>query len=99
MNDTNNESEHVYIDINIYNQPDQDDFNSPPRALEYIEQRQSSILPSPSNEWNMSIIRFSLQTASSMPVFYAKLQLNQPDPTKTVYKITVRWKNPPPSFR
>jgi len=96
MNDTVNESEHVYIDINIYNQPDQDDFNSPPRALEYIEQRQSSILPSPSNEWNMSIVRFQLQTASTMPVFYAKLQLNQLDATKTVYKITVRWKPLPP---
>jgi hypothetical protein len=93
MNDT---PEHVYLDINVYNQPDENDFNSPAVNLEYVESRQSSILPTPSEEWNMSIVRFSLQSASVLPIWYPKLQLNQSDPTKLVYKITVRWKAPPP---
>lgn len=93
MNDT---PEHVYLDINVYNQPAENDFNSPPVQLEYIETRQSSILPTPAEEWNMSIVRFQLQTCSGLPIWYPKLVLGQTDPTKLVYKITVRWSPLPP---
>ena len=49
MNSEKIDPDHVYIDINVYNQPN--DVDNAPQFLEYTEQRQSPILPTSSEEW------------------------------------------------
>ena len=70
--------DHVYIDINLYNQPDQID--DKPQFLEYCEQRQSPIVPTNAENWYMSVVRFSLQTGSTLPIWIPKLELGQSNP-------------------
>ena len=88
MNSEKIDPDHVYIDINVYNQPN--DVDNAPQFLEYTEQRQSPILPTSSEEWYMSVVRFSLQT-SSLPIWYPKIELNQNNPDKLVYVMTVKY--------
>lgn len=82
--------DHVYIDINLYNQPDQID--DKPQFLEYCEQRQSPILPTNAEDWYMSVVRFSLQTGSTLPIWIPKLELGQSNPDLLVYVMTVKYK-------
>ena len=81
--------DHVYIDINLYNQPDQID--DKPQFLEYCEQRQSPILPTNAEDWYMSVVRFSLQTGSTLPIWIPKLELGQSNPDLLVYVMTVKY--------
>lgn len=85
----NTEPDHTYIDVSVIN-------NDPDGTLErqkltFTESRTIPFVKNPS-EYYLSIIRFALQS-SSLPIFIPQIMLNQPDPNKTIYSITLQYKN------
>ena len=94
------EPTHIYFDLEVVNQS-LDDTGLPPSRLSFTQVRSSSILDNP-NDYFMSIVRFSLDTAGSLPVIIPQIDLEQtndpssnlftPDfPNKTVYEITLAY--------
>jgi hypothetical protein len=61
----NNSPIHIYYDLNIVNN-NQDTKNGPPQLV-FNDIRNSSILSNPS-DYFLSVIRFTLQTANSLPI-------------------------------
>ena len=60
----NNSSTHIYVDLDVIN----NDYVNPPPLLKFEDTRASPFLTD-SKEYYASIIRFSLQTANSLPIF------------------------------
>jgi hypothetical protein len=64
----------------------------PPAKLAFTEVRSSNLLDTPS-DYFMSIVRFSLDTAGSLPIFLPSIDTQQPNdanyPNKTNYLITL----------
>jgi hypothetical protein len=90
----------VYYDLDVVNtiQPSlTTSQTSQPNRLTFTEVRSSPILDNPS-DYFLSIIRFSLDTAGSMPLFIPQIELkNSVGPTpwnNTVYYVSVEY-NPP----
>lgn len=65
----------LYYDLDIVN-TDFSEFGQIPQRLTFTEVRASSILSSP-QDYFMSIVRFSLDTAGAMPVFIPQIDLKQ----------------------
>ena len=96
------EPTHIYFDLEVANQA-LNDTGLPPSRLSFTQVRSSSILDNP-NDYFMSIVRFSLDTAGALPSFIPQIDLAQsndpsnndftPDfPNKTVYEITLSYKD------
>lgn len=86
----------LYYDLDIVN-TDFSEFGQIPQRLTFTEVRASSILSSP-QDYFMSIVRFSLDTAGAMPLFIPQIDLKQqagdPDfPNKTIYYITINYQD------
>jgi hypothetical protein len=77
---------HVYVDLDIINNDSTTD-DEPP-VLKFEEIRNTPFIDDTSNYF-CSIIRFSLQTGDSLPVFIPRVQIGQTDPNMTVYKMTL----------
>jgi len=88
----------VYYDLDVVNtiQPAFTTAQtSQPNRLTFTEVRSSPILDNPS-DYFLSIIRFSLDTAGSMPLFIPQIQLNSVGPNAvntTVYYVSVEYKD------
>lgn len=88
----------VYYDLDVVNtiQPAFTTAQtSQPNRLTFTEVRSSPILDNPS-DYFLSIIRFSLDTAGSMPLFIPQIQLNETGPNavnSTVYYVSVEYKD------
>ena len=85
------EPTHIYYDLEIANQS-LTDTGVPPNPLSFTQVRSSAVLDNP-NDYFMSIVRFSLDTAGSLPSFIPQIDLEQlpldPDfPNGTVYEVT-----------
>ena len=83
---------HLYYDLEVANQS-LSDTSTPPSELTFTEVRASAVLSNP-NEYFMSIVRFSVDTAGSLPVFLPQIDLAQPTgganfPNVTVYNISL----------
>ena len=78
---------HVYVDLDVINHDLTSDISAP--ALKFQETRSSPYIEGDSADYLCSIIRFSIQTGSSLPVFIPRIELGQPDVNKTVYAITL----------
>jgi hypothetical protein len=90
----------IYYDLDVVNtvQPSQTTAQAAqPNRLTFTEIRSSPILDNPS-DYFLSIVRFSLDTAGSMPLFIPQIELNNSAGgtpwNNTVYYITVEY-NPP----
>jgi hypothetical protein len=90
----------IYYDLDVVNtvQPSQTNAQAAqPNRLTFTEIRSSPILDDPS-EYFLSIVRFSLDTAGSMPLFIPQIELNNSAGgapwNNTVYYISVEY-NPP----
>jgi hypothetical protein len=59
-----------------------------PPPLRFEETRNAPFLDN-TEEYFCSIIRFSIQTGASLPLFIPRIQTGQSDPNKTVYIITL----------
>jgi hypothetical protein len=90
------EPTHIYYDLEIANQA-LADTGVPPNRLSFTQVRSSAILDNP-NDYFMSIVRFSLDTAGALPSFIPQIDLEQlpadPDfPNQTVYEVTLGYQD------
>ena len=77
-------SDYSYFDISSYNASETE---VPGASFRYTEDRNSPFLDGPPENYEMSIIRFSIDTDS--PVFIPQIVGNQPDRDKTVYVMSL----------
>lgn len=95
------EADHIYYDLDIVNaEPTDVQLRNYPLAnkLNFTEVRSSPILLNPS-DYYLSIVRFELDTANSLPVFIPQIFLDQPFaspnfPNETIYFITLGMPDP-----
>ena len=81
----------IYYDANIINN-DQTGNKSPPQ-LQFQDIRSTPILSYP-HYYELSVVRFNLQTANSLPVWLPNIQLDQGpnyDPNLTTYSFTMTY--------
>ena len=80
---------HVYLDLDVLN----NDFSSgaKPHRLEFQETRNSPFLDGDSSNYFCSIVRFSIQTGSSLPVFIPRIADPTVDIDETIYKVTLNY--------
>ena len=97
------EPTHIYYDLEVANQA-LNDTGLPPSRLSFTQVRSSSILDNP-NDYFMSIVRFSLDTAGALPAMIPQIDLQQSNdpssnfftpafPNKTVYEVTLSYTDP-----
>jgi hypothetical protein len=97
------EPTHIYYDLEVANQA-LNDTGLPPSRLSFTQVRSSSILDNP-NDYFMSIVRFSLDTAGALPAMIPQIDLQQSNdpssnfftpafPNKTVYEVTLSYNDP-----
>ena len=85
---SHSEPTHIYVDLDIINNDQRADVDPP--QLRFEETRNAPYLPGDSSDYFCSILRFSIQTGNSLPIFIPRIQTGQPDPDKTVYAVTIR---------
>ena len=78
---------HKYLDLDVVNNNLTGDVVAP--ALRFEETRNTPFLEGDSSEYFCSIIRFSIQTGNSLPIFIPRIQTGQPDIDLTVYNLTL----------
>jgi hypothetical protein len=79
---------HIYMDLDVIN----NDYTSTKHPhLRFEETRNTPFLDGDSSDYFCSILRFSIQTGNSLPVFIPRVQVGQSDPNLTIYKITLEW--------
>lgn len=89
---------HLYYDLEVANQSLRDT-SAPPSELSFTEVRASAVLANP-NEYFMSIVRFSVDTAGSLPIMIPQIDLEQafvgnPDfPNRTIYSLSFNYTDP-----
>ena len=88
MMDDINLPTNIYYDANIINS-DQSGTKPPPRLV-FQDIRSIPILSSP-ELYQLSVVRFNLQTANSLPVFIPNIQINPYNPNKTTYSFTLTY--------
>ena len=71
----------IYYDANIINS-DQSGVKPPPRLV-FQDIRSIPILSSP-ELYQLSVVRFNLQTANSLPVFIPNIQINNYNPKNNI---------------
>ena len=76
----------IYYDCNIINN-DQSGAKPPPRLV-FQDIRSMPILSSP-ELYQLSVVRFNLQTANSLPIFIPNIQLGNLNPNLTTYSFTL----------
>jgi len=79
---------HIYLNLDLVNNSKTTD-----QPLVFSETRNIPFLPN-SNNYFVSVIRFTLQTSNSLPVFIPDILIGQSDVNKTVYKIAITLKFP-----
>jgi hypothetical protein len=82
---------HVYLDLDVLN----NDFDSGARShrLEFQETRNSPFLDGDASNYFCSIVRFSIQTGNSLPVFIPRIADPVADRDETVYKVSMMYSN------
>ena len=78
---------HTYLDLDVVNY----NLNSSAAAphLRFEETRNSPFLEGDTSEYFCSIVRFSIQTGNSLPIFIPRIETGQDDINKTVCKVTL----------
>ena len=75
----------VYYDCNIVN----NDQEKPQRII-FNDIRSSPILSNP-ELYQLSVIRFSMETGNSLPIFIPSIQIGQPNVNLTSYSFTLSY--------
>ena len=90
MNNYDSLPHHVYYDASIINN-DQSGTKPPPR-LNFQDIRSTPVLSSP-ELYELSVVRFNLQTANSLPIWIPMIQLDSPyeNPNLTTYSLTMTY--------
>lgn len=82
------EPDYVYYDMTFNNYQNT---NVEPSLLEFKETRNSSLINNP-NDYNLSIVRFQLDTPS-LPSYIAQIQPNQSNVNLMIHSITITYMN------
>ncbi len=81
-----NDPYHVYMDLDVINA----DYNATSKPqLRFEENRNTPFLPGDSADYFCSVVRFSIQTGNTLPVFIPRIQTGQGDVNKTVYQVAI----------
>jgi hypothetical protein len=88
ITDMSSEPTHIYVDLDILNN-DQTTNDDPPH-LRFEETRNAPFIDGDTKDYFCSIIRFSLQTGNSLPIFIPRIQTGQTDVNKTVYSVSIQ---------
>ena len=80
---------HVYLDLDVINNDYTTNGTRP--YLKFEEIRNTPFLDGDSAEYFCSIVRFTIQTGNTLPVFIPSIVLNQPDPNLTIYTVTLTY--------
>ena len=81
---------HTYLDLDVLNNNLTSTTVAP--QLRFEESRNTPFVDGDSSEYFCSIVRFSIQTGNSLPIFIPRIETGQSDIDKTVYKVTLTWK-------
>ena len=78
---------HTYLDLDVVN----NNLNSNAVApqLTFQESRNNPFLEGDSSDYFCSIVRFSVQTGNSLPIFIPRKETGHGDIDKTVYRVTL----------
>jgi len=77
---------HVYMDLDVIN----NDHNSTSKpSLRCEETRNTPFLPGDSADYFCSIVRFNIQTGTTLPVLIPRIQTGQSDINKTIYQVAI----------
>jgi len=77
---------HVYMDLDVIN----NDYTSATAPqLRFEETRNNPYLDGDAFDYFCCILRFTIQTGNSLPVFIPRVQVGQSDRNLTIYKITI----------
>ena len=82
---------HVYLDLDVINNDYKHD-GAPP-YLRFEEIRSTPFLDGDSSEYFCSIVRFTMQTGNTLPVFIPRIA-NPMDPNTTIYTVSLRYQDP-----
>ena len=81
-----NDPYHVYMDLDVINT----DYNATGKPqLRFEETRNTPFLPGDSADYFCSVVRFSIQTGNTLPVFIPRAQAGQSDINKTIYQVAI----------
>ena len=80
---------HVYLDLDVVNNNFRSEATAP--VLRFEETRNSPYLDGDSADYYCSIIRFSIQTGNSLPVFIPRIETGQTNAKKTVYNVSMEF--------
>ena len=80
---------HVYLDLDVIN----NDYtaNATRPYLRFEEIRNTPFLDGDSAEYFCSIVRFTIQTGNTLPVFIPSIVTGQNNPNLTIYKVTLNY--------
>ena len=80
---------HVYLDLGVIN----NDYaaNGTRPYLRFEEIRHTPFLEGDSAEYFCSIVRFTIQTGNTLPVFIPSIVIGQPNPNLTIYTVTLTY--------
>ena len=80
---------HVYLDLDVIN----NDYtaNATRPYLRFEEIRNTPFLDGDSAEYFCSIVRFTIQTGNTLPVFIPSIVTGQNNPNLTIYKVTLTY--------
>ena len=84
-----NDPHHVYLDLDVIN--NDYNHNGTPPYLRFEETRNTPFLDGDSSEYFCSIVRFTVQTANSLPLFIPVVALGQNDVNKTIYNVSLKY--------
>ena len=79
---------HVYLDLDVINNNYTQE--GPKPYLRFEETRNTPFLDGDSSEYFCSIVRFSIQTGNTLPVFVPSIKLGQNNINETIYKVSLR---------
>ena len=84
-----NDLYHVYLDLDVINN---DYENKGYPILRFEETRNNPFLEGDSSEYFCSIVRFTIQTGKTLPVFIPRILVGQADVNLTIYVVSLRYK-------
>ena len=80
---------HVYLDLDVINNDYTSNATRP--YLRFEEIRNTPFLDGDSAEYFCSIVRFTIQTGNTLPVFIPSIVTNQANPDLTIYTVTLTY--------
>ena len=79
---------HVYLDLDVIN--NNHTFTGLPPYLRFEETRNTPFLDGDSSDYFCSIVRFTIQTGNTLPVFIPSVVIGQNNQDKSIYTVSFK---------